>query len=65
MSHGIFAPDEVESAESFELMSIADDADDVVPEPLHSGCGLDKSPIASGGAVEVILPPHQFILRSR
>ena len=65
MSPGIIAPDEVGGADSFELMSIADDADDLVREPMHSRCGLDKSPIASEGAVEVILPPHQVILRSR
>jgi|TARA_B100000123_G_scaffold237389_1_gene189139 hypothetical protein len=46
-------------------MLIADDENDPVREPSHGRCGLGKSPIASGDAVEVILPPHQFILRSR
>jgi hypothetical protein len=48
-----------------ELILIADDENDPVREPLRSRCGLGKSPITSGDAVEVILPPHQFILRSR
>ena len=52
-------------ADEFELMLIANDENDPVREPTHGRCGLGKSPITSGGAVEVILPPHQFTLRSR